>query len=258
VSHGTKSLGLVGISTSQGQGEQPCTFAGHSVECPFPVWECYLAIEITRPSTVRSAPSSSTVIGLSSQFRRCLADFKPRLFDSKPRYLNSTHRARHPTRRKLPYVLAETETEKTIRIRCRVWSWQAEKEWTVLRVHINGSIFVEHPELGWVQSYQTDMTFRQERQMRYIAWGSTKDVNTYRRLADVPRMETGYKFWLKGEPENDGLYATTNYMHSGGGVRLRRILPDYCSYKLERVYRTSNTPWTRENHHCDQCYPNET
>ena len=149
----------------------------------------------------------------------------------------------HPTNRRRKYVLKETETYKIIKVRMKVMDTDPKRMWTILRVHLNGTIHVLRNE-SWMEIEDTDVSFRQQTQLRYITWGSTREIRSYRCASYVPRMRVGDRFKIYGEPENNGWYEMVDYMHSGGGVRARRILPDYTSAAMSRLDRISNTPWT--------------
>lgn len=234
MSHETNSWALGVLSILTTLEEPPCTCALNFATCLRHRWQ--------RCSTETAAqfctlPDAARYImhGWMLSFQRCGRRYKP----IEP----STHAKRHPSKRRRKYIESETEEEKTINIGCRVWDGDTKHTKHRFRVHKNGTIFVEKEPGWWVQSYLTDMTYRQERQMRYIVWGSTREADTYTCLTNVPRMEVGARFWIRGEPENDGYYEFVDYLRSGGGVRIRRLLPDYCLMSESRLNRISNTPW---------------
>jgi len=184
-----------------------------------------------------------------------LNDFKPR-DPLAPKY-KSSHFNRHPSRRRRNYILSRTDVEMTIRVKARVWSDQTNKKWTLFRVHKNGTIFVQHydDESWWIPAYETDLSYRQEQQIRYICWGSAVMWAVYRTLSEVPRMSVGMRFWIRGEPENDGLWELVDYFHSAGGVRITRLLPNYFLWSMNRFRRINGVPWIRRYHDCKECFP---
>lgn len=218
--------------------EQPCTSAVTSAACPT-VPSGISSPVTTQPSCFPSVPASVTTTGSPSPYQLFRQRYK------KPKVQSSTgHATRHPSKRKRKYILEDKPDEKTIRIRCRCWQSDSYSEYHTLRVHKNGTIHVLHGT-WWIEADETDLTYRQQRQMRYICWGSTREVDSYSKLAEVPRTEVGRRFWIRGEPENDGLYELVDYFHSGGSVRLRRVLPNYQSMELRKLDRTSSTPWPK-------------
>lgn len=243
--------------TTRWQGERAsCIYPKHGAQrcCSFASyaglvtknWEPCSAVETMPLSSILYGRASGTTGSLST---RCHHSGK--IYYAEKRRHN--YADIHPWNRRRKYVLQESEVHKVIKIRCRVFNDEPKRHWTIIRVHLSGAIHILVSD-RWIDVWDTDVSPRMQAQIRFITWGSTREVQSYRLLEYVPRMRLGDRFRIFGDPENNGWYEFVDYMHSAGGVRLRRILPDYWYVEFDRLNRISNTPWTPENHPCEGCY----
>lgn len=179
--------------------EQPCTSAERSAVCPTPPSASSSPTVTTVPSYSRFGWARNTTSGALPSYQQWRRDCNP--------------------------LQVPEESEKTVYARIPTGWDESKNTRCIVRVHSNGTILVQWRGT-WIDACQTDLTHDQLARIRNRWWGRPLN-GTYKRLSDVPRMMVGHRFWIRGEPENDGLWEFSSYFNANGGVRIRRVLPNY-------------------------------
>lgn len=125
---------------------------------------------------------------------------------------------------------------KYVRCKVRAWGLDLPDRYERLRCDIAGNIEVWR-EGFWLGDEFHQLSYRQSQRIHRRLWPTPENYQVFQSLSQVPMLHLGKRFWIKGTPEQDGLWKVAGFAE--GKMRLWRLLPDYTD--------TPSIPWENDD-----------